>query len=87
VRNIGDASRLFDASSQKLFDTTGRQYSAASEAILYLGDRAKSFLQQINPGNSVDGIVVFDIPAGTKLDRIELHDSLFSGGVAVKLSR
>ena len=34
---------------------------------------------------SVQGIVVFDLPPNTALDRIELHDSMFSGGVDVKL--
>jgi hypothetical protein len=85
VKNIGDRAQLFDASSQTLFDTKGREYSADGGAALYLGDAGKSFLEQINPGNVVKGIVVFDIPPGTALDRVELHDSPFSGGADVKL--
>ena len=85
VANIGDKAQMFDSSSQKLYDTAGREYSADAAAGIYLGEAGKSFLEQINPGNSVKGTVVFDVPAGTKLDKIELHDSMFSGGVDVKL--
>lgn len=85
VRNIGDESQLFDGSSQQLVDTQGRQHSADSSAAIYLGD-ANSFLNQINPGNQVDGIVVFDVPADAQLASITLHDSPFSGGVTVGLS-
>ena len=46
-----------------------------------------SSLEQINPGNSVGGKIVFDIPKNAKPETIELHDDrLFSGGVAVSLS-
>jgi hypothetical protein len=31
-------------------------------------------------------MVPFDVPVGTVPDKIELHDSAFSGGVTVKLS-
>ncbi|WP_448699035.1 DUF4352 domain-containing protein [Streptomyces avidinii] len=60
--------------------------SADTAAALYL-DGSESFLQQINPGNVVDGIVVFDVPNGADPVRIELHDSLFSGGTTVDLTR
>jgi hypothetical protein len=86
VRNIGDKAQMFDSSSQKLFDAAGREYAADSAAAVYLGD-ANSFLNTINPGNSVKGIVVFDIPTGAKIARVELHDSLFSGGVGVRLAK
>ncbi len=83
VKNIGDKAQLFDASSQKLYDTEGKEYSADSEAGIYLGDAGNAFLEQINPGNSVKGQIVFDVPNGTKVAKLELHDSPFSGGVDV----
>ncbi|RSM44161.1 hypothetical protein DMB66_52525 [Actinoplanes sp. ATCC 53533] len=39
----------------------------------------------MNPGNTVKGKLVFDVPEGTKLTSLELHDSLFSDGVQVNL--
>jgi hypothetical protein len=38
------------------------------------------------PGNSLTGTVVFDIPVDAVPASLELHDSLFSGGVTVTLT-
>ena len=84
VKNIGDVAQHFDGSNQKLFDAQGRQFSADVEAAIYV-DEQRSFLDQVNPGNSVDGIVVFDVPKDIRPTKIELHDSAFSGGVTVTL--
>ena len=84
VKNIGKKAQLFDSSSQKLFDTDDREFSADGEAGIYLGD-SNSFLNEINPGNQVKGIVVFDVPKDATPAKLELHDSPFSGGVKVSL--
>ena len=84
VTNIGDKAQYFDGSSQKLVDAQGRTHSADGSAAIYLGD-AESFLNQINPGNTVQGTVVFDIPADATPVSLELHDSPFSGGVTVSV--
>ena len=86
VKNIGDEAQLFDDTSQKLVDSQGRQYDTDSGAAIVLDD-SNSFLNNINPGNSVKGVLVFDVPKGLTLSRIELHDSMFSGGVTVALSQ
>ncbi|MFG2293047.1 DUF4352 domain-containing protein [Streptomyces sp. NPDC048603] len=85
VRNIGDRAQTFDGSDQKLIDRNGSEYSADTAAALYL-DKSESFLNRINPGNTVDGIVVFDVPRTASPVRIELHDSLFSGGTTIDLT-
>jgi hypothetical protein len=85
VENIGDKSQMFDGSNQTLFDAKGRKFDADSSAAMYLGEQSNSFLNDINPGNKVSGVIVFDIPKGTVLDRLELHDSMLSGGVEVTL--
>ena len=84
VENIGDEPQALFGDSQKLFDAAGREYSADSEAAIYLED-SNSLWEEINPGNKVDGVIVFDVPKGTDPTRLELHDSLFSGGVEVTL--
>jgi Domain of unknown function (DUF4352) len=87
VRNIGDEAQLFDASSQKLVDAQGRRYDADSgAAAIALGD-SNAFLNTINPGNSVRGILLYDVPKSFVASAIELHDSPFSGGVTVSLAR
>lgn len=85
VENIGDEAQSFFGSNQYLYDEEGRQFSADDEAAIYLED-SQSLYEEINPGNSVQGVVVFDIPKDATPASIELHDSAFSGGVAVELS-
>jgi hypothetical protein len=85
VRNIGDEARMFDSSSQKLTDLQGRDFDADGEATIAMGDESNAFLKDINPGNGVRGILIFDVPKGVKLTSLDLHDSPFSGGVTVPL--
>lgn len=86
VTNIGDRAQSLFGDNQTLVDTEGREHSADSTAALYL-DSADTFFSEINPGNSVGGVVVFDIPADAVPAAIELHDSMFSGGVTVSLQQ
>jgi hypothetical protein len=85
VANIGNEAKMFDASNQYAFNGSGQKYSADSAASVYLDD-SNSFLTNINPGNSVNGIIVFDIPKGQQITKLELHDSAFSGGVTVTVA-
>lgn len=85
VKNIGNESQIFSDSGQVLFDANGNKYSSDSGASLYANPSGSTFLNQINPGNTVTGAVVFDIPKGVTPTQAELHDSAFSGGVKVNL--
>jgi hypothetical protein len=85
VENIGDDEQLFDGDAQLLFDTEGREHSHADvEAALYL-EGSESFLNEINPGNTVEGTLLYDLPPDAVPERVELHDSPFSNGVDVNL--
>ncbi|PWD50739.1 DUF4352 domain-containing protein [Serinibacter arcticus] len=84
VANIGDAAQSFFGDNATLVDDQGREHSADSTAAIYL-ESSESFYTEINPGNAVDAVVVFDIPADAVPTSIELHDSMFSGGVTVAL--
>ncbi|TDC68094.1 DUF4352 domain-containing protein [Actinomadura sp. GC306] len=85
VKNIGGEARSFTHHNQTLIDTQDREFEADPEASIWSEQDTKSFLQQINPGNSVKGTLIYDVPPGTKLKTIELHDSMFSRGVKVPL--
>ncbi|MBE3011710.1 DUF4352 domain-containing protein [Microbispora sp. NEAU-D428] len=84
VKNIGDEAQMFTDSAQKLIDAKGRTFDADSGAAIWLQD-SNAFLENINPGNSVNGLLLFDVPKNLTLKAIELHDSIFSGGVTVSL--
>lgn len=86
VKNIGDKQQYFSESDQKLLNASGQEYSPDSTATLYNSpNNSDVFLAQINPGNSVEGVLVYDIPKDQTPVTAELHDSSLSSGVKVNL--
>jgi hypothetical protein len=86
VTNIGDEPQTFMDDAQKGIDSQGREISADTTAGLYANDDGQGFYEEINPGNTITVNVVYDLPTGETLQTVELHDSAFSGGVAVSLT-
>jgi hypothetical protein len=85
VSNIGNEAQTLDATSQYGYDAQNNKYSTDTEAEFYLPNTGGALFNQLNPGTSVSGQIVFDVPAGTQLIKLELHDSMFSDGVDVTL--
>lgn len=85
VENIGDESQFFSGDNQYVFNEEGTEYSASTAATFANNPEGDELFTEINPGNSVDGTVVFDIPEDAEVAYAELHDSPFSGGVRVEL--
>ena len=86
VKNIGDRAQGFSPSNQKVFDRQGRSFESDSSAQIALGDSDIPVWDDINPGNAVEVKLVYDMPRDAVPTRIELHDSMFSGGVTVALT-
>jgi len=84
VTNKGNSAGSFFGENAKLFNTTGQEFSADTEASIYLPD-SSSLYEEINPGNTLNSKVIFDVPADTVPMTVELHDSAFSSGVTVAL--
>lgn len=85
VQNIGNQAQTLDATSQYGYDAQGKKYSTDTKSEFYLPNAGGALFNQLNPGSSVTGQIVYDVPAGTKLTKLELHDSVLSGGVDVNL--
>lgn len=85
VENIGDEPQSFSPSAQKATDAKGRTFEADTTAQIALGGSDVTVWDSINPGNSVDVKLVFDMPKNARPAAVELHDSMFSGGVKVNL--
>jgi len=85
VKNIGKEAQHFSDSNQKAYGADGAEFSADSGAGISANENAEALFNQINPGNEVTGVIVFDIPKDAKLAKLELHDSAFSGGVTVQV--
>jgi hypothetical protein len=80
VENIGDEAQTMFADNQYLFDQRGRRFEADN-----LASSDALFLQELNPGLATSGTIVWRVPPNFKPDHLELHDSVFSGGVTVQL--
>ena len=86
VTNIGDQPQTFFDSNVRGFDSQGRELSADTTAGLYANPSGEGFINDINPGNSVTAVVVFDLPAGETLTKLRVQDAAFSGGATINLS-
>lgn len=86
VQNIGDKPQSFSPSNQKLLDASGRSFASDSMAQIALGGSDIPLWDNINPGNTVDVKLIYDMPAGAAPASVELHDSMLSGGVTVALT-
>ena len=86
VTNIGSQPQTLFDSNQYVYDASGRKYDASTSADVDINGTSDSvFVNDINPGNTVRGELAFDMPAGHKAVKAELHDSAFSGGITVNL--
>ncbi|GIM95483.1 DUF4352 domain-containing protein [Paractinoplanes toevensis] len=86
VRNIADGSQYFLGRAQKAFDAAGTEFGNDEIAGVYANHDTQTFLQKLDPGERVAGKLVFDVPEQVELTRLELHDSLLSGGVKVTVA-
>jgi hypothetical protein len=84
VRNLDDESQEFAANNQKLIDADGHVYAADAEAAVSMNK--SSMVVRMNPGDSINMKLPFDVPAGTLPTALELHDSVFSDGVRIRVN-
>lgn len=76
VRNVGDEAVSFHTDDAYLFDDKGRRYDADTEANITID--YDNWLEEINPGNTMKGKIVFDIPK--KVEPVSLELNNFLGG-------
>ena len=85
VKNIGNEAQQFFSQDQFLYNASNQKYSADAQATMYTSANGDAWINQINPGNSMEGILVFDLPKDQQPTLAELHDSAYSGGVKINL--
>ncbi|GHC69823.1 hypothetical protein GCM10007079_00720 [Nocardiopsis terrae] len=84
VENTGNEPTYFENTAQKLYDAEGREFGHDSDATIALDEGP--MLGELNPAQSGDFTVVFDIPADAEVDRIEVSDDMFEdGGTPISL--
>jgi hypothetical protein len=80
VTNVSSEPQTYSGSFNTLSDGS-TTYKSDDEAWLYFGQLPP----RLNAGDSVDTTAVFDVPEGTAIASIELHDGPSSAGVTVNL--
>jgi hypothetical protein len=84
VQNTGTEGRTFGGGSQYLFDDAGKRHDPDLEATVRRGD-GRLLSTHLNPGQGLEGTLVYDVPDPVGLARVELHDGPLSGGASVEL--
>lgn len=83
VTNTGDSAEYFLDGEQQLIDAQDRQHSTSSSA--FLMDEESLWLTEINPGNTVEGALLYDIPADASPVALDVSAGLFTDPVRISL--
>jgi hypothetical protein len=83
IRNVGKGPATFADVLQRGYGPDGDQYAADSAAGILANSEQQLFQNQINPGNQVTGVVVYDIPRDSHIAELELHESEHTAGLRV----
>ena len=85
VANVGSQGRGFAEDFQKAIDRDQASYTPDVAAGLIVNGNASAVFSTVHPGAMVSGTMVFDIPRGGSIAKLELHDSPFSNGATITL--
>ena len=86
VKNTGTEPTYFFEDDVKLLDDAGNTYATDSEASLYTTESGDVFLlEEINPGNTASGVLVFDVPADASPNVLEFQGGIFDTPAEVAL--
>jgi hypothetical protein len=88
VKNVGDRPEGFSGIFQGLVDGQGRRFGPDDKATQALPEnQVRDFLlQQINPGNEIRGVLVYDLPVGLEPAQALLKRTPRSSGVTIRLA-
>ncbi|WP_433299268.1 DUF4352 domain-containing protein [Actinoplanes sp. CA-030573] len=91
VENAGREARLLDSGAQRALDVHGREYSLDDHAAAILSERSledgsATLLDEVPAGATVSGVLPFDVPAGTRLSALLVHETAGSRGARIALS-
>jgi len=85
ITNVGKEPAIYADSIQKAFNPNGNRYTADTPAGYYANSDPLVFLNEINPGNHITVQIVYDIPNGASIDKLELHENPYTKGAVVRM--
>jgi eukaryotic-like serine/threonine-protein kinase len=86
VENTGTEGRTFGGGQQFLFDTDGNRHDPDLDATARHEGDARLWSSHLNPGQRLEGTLVYDVPESVTPSRVELHDGPLSGGAIVEVA-
>ena len=90
IENRGKETRTTDSSQFKIVDSQGREFERSVDGQTAAGlsrGKVDLFLQQIQPGLSFTGDIIFDLPADATGIQLIAKGTLFSKGVKILLEK
>jgi len=75
--NNGDESKTLTQNIITLYDSSGRKSSADTDTFSYISNEKNIFLDQVNPGVSKDGEVIFSVAPDASGFVLELRNTSF----------
>lgn len=87
VTNVEDDPHAMIAGMQRLIDADDREFKPHDAATIGAnwGGDMEIWWGDLNPGRTVSGTIVFDVPTGATPVAVRLHDGFLSGGTVVGL--
>ena len=86
VKNNGGQPALLDGGAQQAIDVVGQVYPVSDQAAVFLNDQQPSLLDEVGAGATVRGVLPFDVPAGTKLSALMVHEAMDGAATRVPFS-
>ncbi len=84
MTNKGTKRFDFNPFYQEAVDAAGKTQYVDMAAMIFVDDGA-TFLDPVAPGATANGVLPFEVPSGTTLTSIELHEDFTSKGVTISL--
>lgn len=83
VANNGDKAETVSGSDAKLIDDQGREHELSNQTMWMENGL---FFEEINPGNSIEGELLYDIPADAVPTTLNVTSGIFSSPVTFALN-
>lgn len=82
VSNTGNSAKYLMDSFVKLVDEQDREFSPSTSAAIYLKPEGSALMfEQINPGITKKGKIVYDVPQGLKVANLRISSNLLESSV------
>ena len=87
VKNVGSDPGTFLPDSQRAYSAEGVEFLTDPAAVFSANENnIHTLLNEIDPGDQMTSVLIFDVPQGTWLTKVHLHDSHGSVGIVVSLA-